>query len=60
MTNGHPVGWDYDAVVVLDREVNGRDCMGTGMHDQVICWDDEIVVELDTKMRGVTVVFSSA
>lgn len=48
---GNPVGLDFDALALFEREFDGEVAVGSGMHDQVICWDDEVPVEYDQVMR---------
>lgn len=54
MPAGHPVGLHYEALDAFESELDGEVGMGSGMHDKVIGWDNEVPVERDNMIPGVT------
>lgn len=50
MKTGHLVDWDFEALALFERELDGEVGVGSGMHDEVIGWDDEMPVDDDHVM----------
>lgn len=46
----HPVGWDFEALELLEREIDGEMRICSGMHDKVIGWNDDVPVHDDQVM----------
>lgn len=46
----HPIGWDFEALVLFGRELNGEFGVGSGMRDQLIRCDDVVPVGDDKFM----------
>lgn len=47
---GHPVGLDFEALQLFERELDGEVGVGSDTHDHVIGWDDDIPVDDDQAM----------
>lgn len=43
----HPVGCDFEALALFERELYGEVGVGSAMHDQVIGWDGKLPVDDD-------------
>lgn len=41
----HPVGWDFEVLALFEHKLDGKIGVGSGMHDQVIGWDDEVPID---------------
>lgn len=50
LPTGHPVGWDLKALALFERELYGAVGIPSCMHDQVMGWDDEVLVDDDQDM----------
>lgn len=44
LPSGHPVGWDFEVLAAYERD-QGDSGIGTGMHNQVIGWVNDLQVE---------------
>lgn len=50
LPTGHSIGWDLEALALLERWLEGEIGIGLSIHDQVIGWDDEVPVHDDQVM----------
>lgn len=44
LPTSYPVSWDFEALELCKRELDDEVDFWSGMHDQVICWNDEVTV----------------
>lgn len=44
LTAGHPVGWNFEALALFERELDVEVGVGSEMHEQVIGCDDKVPV----------------
>lgn len=47
LPTGNPAGWDFEALALFERELNGEVGVGSGIHDPNIWWDDILKVDDD-------------